>query len=161
MTLEEYMERLIPHALILTGTVRDEGTDATARVLAAVELIERPGGVDPKDALCVILAAMVGQERTQEQLLGWTRGLQPVQVQEPPPATDIDWLKVELICNSDLPYSCASNPEKREVVKRLNAAGHADPAIAVMTGTTTDAVLKLRSRMGIPAVNYQNHAVSA
>ena len=57
-------ERLVPVALALVGAVRDQDGDGIAEFLAGLSAGER-------DALPVILAAMVPDDRTPQDLLSW------------------------------------------------------------------------------------------
>lgn len=151
MTLEEYCDRLLPHALLLAGAVRDEGVHATSRVLDAVRRTEPPPGVDPLRTLAVILAAMVPPDESPEELLGWARALAPVQMSPPPEdIPQIDWMKVARICNGDMPYSEASSTEKAEVIRQLHAEGLNDTQIAARAASRPEVVCKQRARLKLP-----------
>ena len=57
-------ERLVPVAAAFVGVVRDEDRDGVGRFLAGLPQPER-------DALPVILAAMIPDDRSPADLLGW------------------------------------------------------------------------------------------
>jgi hypothetical protein len=61
----ELAESLVPIAVRLVATVRDEGPRAVVKILRKV-----PGG--RHDALAVVLAAMVDPDATPAELLAWT-----------------------------------------------------------------------------------------
>lgn len=62
--LGEFAERLVPVAASLVGVVRDEDRDGVTRFLSRLTHHER-------DALLVILAALVPDDRSPADLLDW------------------------------------------------------------------------------------------
>lgn len=57
-------EALVPVAVRLAGSVRDDGPAEVAMILAGVPAAHLP-------ALAVVLAAMVDPDRTPSELIGW------------------------------------------------------------------------------------------
>lgn len=78
MTDEQLVDACVPIALNLVCVVRDEGPDAVEAALAEV-----PDG--RLDALCVVLAAMVDEDRTAHELLAWTDWSPPRVIGQPLP----------------------------------------------------------------------------
>lgn len=78
MTRDALVDACVPLAAELACTVRDEGPDAVADVLARV-----PDG--RYDALAVVLAAMVDPDACMTDLLAWTDWTPPPRIGHPLP----------------------------------------------------------------------------
>lgn len=70
-THDAYAADLVPLAARLIGAVRYEGHAATRAVFNELRTRPHPAGVHPAEALAVILAAMVDDNRTALELLAW------------------------------------------------------------------------------------------
>ena len=72
LDLDGYFEALIVPAQQLIGAVRDRDRHQVAAVLAAVRTnTSTPVGVDPVEALAVVLACLVPDLSSPRELLAW------------------------------------------------------------------------------------------
>jgi hypothetical protein len=68
-----YAEQLLHALSLFVGAVHDEGPAERRAALSAALRLTPPSGVDPVEALAVVLAAQIDPDLTGEQRLGWTR----------------------------------------------------------------------------------------
>jgi hypothetical protein len=73
---DAYAAALVPLAARLIGAVRYEGHAGSRAVFEQLRRIPPPPGVHPAEALAVILAAMVDEDRTPNELLAWVDATQ-------------------------------------------------------------------------------------
>jgi hypothetical protein len=72
LTGDPLTDTLVPVALQLIGAVRAGDSDAVAEAFAAA-ILATGGRCDPGEALAVVCAALVPDESTPSELLGWYR----------------------------------------------------------------------------------------
>lgn len=72
MTREEYMQTLVPLAMLYVAAIHDEGPDTATEVLDAACAITPPAGIAPERAIMTVLAAMVSPTASRSEMLGWT-----------------------------------------------------------------------------------------
>lgn len=121
MTPEQYTETLIPLCMRLVATVHDEGPDAVAGVLAAIRALPAPDGVDPADAVAVVLAAAINPNLTANALWGWIRlagdpNTTPATV---PTGHAANALAIEMGLSGALPLHALAESEQAVVIDTL------------------------------------------
>lgn len=151
VTPADYAEALVPLAMRLAATVHDEGPDAVRGVLHAIRLEPRPDGVDPWQALAVVLAGMVDPDRTASELLAWTEAIPDGDARNEvlvPPPGDIDPIAVERGVDGDIDPERLRPMERAEVVRVLTRRGLSITEIAERTAMTTSTVHRWRHANG-------------
>lgn len=128
---DQYAETLVPLAMRLVGAVRDEGPETVHAILHAVRTRPAPEGVDPIEALAIVLAAAVDPEKPASELLGWTENIES----PGPTRTDIDaegvrGIMVDLAVDGHLKAASLTEEECREAVVLLMANGWGHAQIA-------------------------------
>jgi hypothetical protein len=118
INLDQYTETLIPLAMRLVATIRDEGPAEVAGVLAALRALPAPDGTDPADAIAVVLAAAIDPDTTADRLWGWTRQFGgPTATVPTGPAANA--LAVEMAVAGVLPLRALNEDEQTRAVDTL------------------------------------------
>ncbi|GAB3471884.1 hypothetical protein [Actinophytocola sediminis] len=117
MTPDQYADALQPLCMRLIATVHDEGPDAVAGALAAIRALPAPQGIQPADAVAVILAAAVRPDATRHQLWGWTDQLGAGATV--PTGHTANALAREMALAGTLPLSALTPAEAADVIDTL------------------------------------------
>lgn len=145
-TPEQYADNLATLALRLVGAVHDEGPNAVRGALVACRCLTPPRGIDPDDALIVLLAAMVDPDKRRSELLGWLTPRDGHPVGLIPKKTGdyrCNPLAVEMAISGALPARSLNPVEAREAVMVLKRRGWSPDSIALHLDTDERHITKL------------------